>query len=61
MKILENVNLSEILWYKIGGTARYVLQAENADDVKKAIDFIKKEKLKRAFFLGQGSNLIFTD
>lgn len=61
MKILENVNLSEILWYKIGGTARYVLQVENAQDVKKAIDFIKKEKLKRAFFLGQGSNLIFTD
>ncbi len=61
MKILENVNLSEILWYKIGGTARYVLQVENAEDVKKAIDFIKIEKLKRAFFLGQGSNLIFTD
>ena len=61
MKILENVNLSEILWYKIGGTARYVLQVENAQDLEKAIDFIKKEKLKRAFFLGYGSNLIFTD
>lgn len=61
MKILENVNVSEILWYKIGGTARYVLQVEDAKDVKKAVEFIKKEKIKRAFFLGQGSNIVFTN
>lgn len=61
MKILENVNLSEVLWYKIGGIARYLIEVDSAEDVKKAVEFIKKEKVKRAFFLGQGSNVIFTD
>lgn len=61
MTIHQNFPLAEILWYKIGGNARYLIDVENTDDVKKAIEFIKKEKIPHAFFIGDGSNLIFTD
>lgn len=61
MTIHKDFPIADILWYKIGGTAQYLLDVDNVEDVKKAIDFIRENKLKRAFFLGSGSNLIFTD
>ena len=61
MIIHKDFPLSEILWYKIGPTARYLIDVENIEDAKKAIEFIKSEKLPHAFFVGTGSNLIFSD
>ncbi|PIR79431.1 MAG: UDP-N-acetylenolpyruvoylglucosamine reductase, partial [Candidatus Levybacteria bacterium CG10_big_fil_rev_8_21_14_0_10_36_30] len=61
MILHENFSLKDILWYKIGGIARYLIDVENSEDVEKAAEFIKRNKLTRAFFIGQGSNLIFTD
>lgn len=61
MILCENFSLKDILWYKIGGIARYLIDVENDEDVVKAVEFIKKNKLPRAFFIGHGSNLIFTD
>lgn len=61
MKVYPNFPLSDILWYKIGGQARLLIEVEGKDDVKSAFDLIRKEKIKRIFFLGFGSNLIFSD
>jgi UDP-N-acetylmuramate dehydrogenase len=61
MIIHENFQLANILWYKIGGITRYLLQAENEEDVETALDFIEKNHIKRIFICGLGSNIIFPD
>lgn len=59
MKIYPNFNLSEIVMYRIGGTAKYLIDIGSKEDLVKAFDFIKKEKIENIFILGFGSNLIF--
>lgn len=61
MTIYNNFQLSNILWYKIGGKTKYLLEAYSKDDIYQAIDFIQKNKIKKMFICGLGSNLIFTD
>jgi len=61
MKIIKNANLSEFLWYKIGGKAKYVLECASEEDVLEAVSFIRAEKIKKCFVVGLGSNLLFTD
>jgi len=61
MTIQNDALLSEVLWYKIGGHAKYLLTCENRQDITEALEFIKKEKPQRLFVCGLGSNLIFTD
>lgn len=61
MKINSDFDLKEILWYKIGGRARYFIEVVNKADIREAFDFLKKEKIDRVFFLGLGSNIIFSE
>ncbi len=61
MKIQKDFPLNDILWYKIGGQAKFFIDVFSGDDLKEAFKFLKKEKVKKIFFLGVGSNLIFTD
>lgn len=61
MTIQNDFPLSELLWYKIGGKAKYVLTCESREDITEALDFINKEKPNKVFFCGLGSNLIFSD
>lgn len=61
MTIHKDLPLSNILWYKIGGTAKYVLRAKNKQDIQEAIQFIKQNNITRYFICGLGSNLVFTD
>jgi UDP-N-acetylmuramate dehydrogenase len=61
MKVHSETPLKEVLWYKIGGRTRYLIDVQNKEDIKKAYEFLRKEKVKNVFFLGLGSNLIFTD
>lgn len=61
MRIVKEAKLSEILWYKIGGTAKYLLECSSKEDVLEAFNFIKKEKIDKFFIVGLGSNLLFTD
>lgn len=61
MQIHKDFDLSQILWYKIGGKAKYFLQCENRQDILSAIDFVEKHNPERVFVCGLGSNLIFTD
>src|SRR3989344_8987128 len=61
MKVYADFEIRNELWYKIGGKVRYLIDVQNKEDIKKAFELLKKEKIKKFFFLGLGSNLIFTD
>lgn len=61
MQVHNDFALSQVLWLRIGGKARYFLQCTNREDIFKALDFVEEHKPKRIFVCGQGSNLIFTD
>lgn len=61
MKIIKDADLSEVLWYRIGGKARYLIVCNVESDVVEAFKFLKKEKIDKYFVTGLGSNLLFTD
>jgi UDP-N-acetylmuramate dehydrogenase len=61
MQIHKDFDLSQILWFRIGGKAKYLLQCENREDILKALDFVEEHHPNRLFVCGLGSNLLFTD
>jgi len=61
MNVHADFEIRDELWYKIGGKVHYLIDVEGKEDIKKAYEFLKREKIKKTFFLGLGSNLIFTD
>ncbi len=61
MIIHNDFDLSQILWYRIGGKTKYFIEATNKDAIFQALDFIQKNNIKKVFFCGLGANLIFTD
>ena len=61
MKVHRDFPLSQVLWYRIGGTARFLLDVGSAEDVLRAVEFVEAERPARVFVAGLGSNLIFTD
>lgn len=61
MNIYENVNLSTILWYQIGGVAKVVLDVFSKEDLYEAFSYIKDNNITNIFILGLGSNLLFSD
>jgi len=60
IKIQENISLSKYTSFKIGGLARYFCAVENITEIKEALEFAGKNKLK-IFVLGGGSNLLVSD
>jgi len=61
MQVYNDFPLSEVLWYKVGGKAKYFIPATNKEDVLRALDFTEKNHPERIFICGLGSNLIFSD
>lgn len=61
MKVYKDFPLSTILWYKIGGIAKFLLDVKSKEDLQKALDFVKKNNFKKVFVIGSGSNLLFSD
>ncbi len=61
MQIYNNVLLSTILWYQIGGVARTVIDVASKEDVYEALAYIKTNNVTKVFVLGLGSNLLFSD
>jgi len=57
----ERFPLSSILYYRIGGTARFLLEASTRDDVFEALDFVRANGIPRLVVVGLGSNLLFPD
>lgn len=61
MQIYQDVLLSTILWYQIGGTAKVVLDVASKEDLYEALNYIKDNKITNVFVLGMGSNMLFPD
>lgn len=56
----ENVSLSTLSTFRIGGPARYYIEASGALELAEALDYIEKQQLP-FFVLGGGSNVLFSD
>lgn len=61
MYIYKDFPLSEILYYKIGGKAKLVLKIGNKQDLLEALDFVKRNKIKKILPIGLGSNILMND
>lgn len=60
MEIRENVLLKEHTYYRIGGPARYFIEAKSGKEVKEGLSFAKDKNLS-VFVLGGGTNVLFAD
>jgi UDP-N-acetylmuramate dehydrogenase len=58
--LLENIPLAPLTTLKIGGQARYFVEAKNVGDVQEAVTFARSRDLP-PFVLGGGSNLVVAD
>jgi len=56
----KNISLAKYTTFKIGGPAKYFFKTKTKQDLIKAVQFAKKEKLP-FFILGGGSNLLVSD
>lgn len=60
MKIQENIYLKDLSTFKIGGKAKYLVFAENNDDIIEALRFAQDKSLEIGI-IGAGCNLLITD
>ena len=60
MQIQENVPLAPLTTLRVGGPARYFLEARNAAEVRQGLEFARSQGLA-VFVLGGGSNLVIAD
>jgi UDP-N-acetylmuramate dehydrogenase len=60
MFVQENVPLAPLTTLKVGGPARYFVEATTVAEVRDAVDYSRSRKLP-LFVLGGGSNLVVSD
>ncbi len=60
MQLLENIPLAPLTTFKIGGPARYFVEASNIVELQEAVTFANSRSLP-LFVLGGGSNLLVAD
>lgn len=60
MLLQENVPLAPLTTFKLGGPARYFVEAKSTDEVQEAVAFARSKRLP-IFVLGGGSNLVVAD
>src|SRR5436305_5951540 len=60
LNIQENVPLAPLTTLKVGGPARYFVQAEGYDEVLFAVQYARSNHMP-LFILGGGSNLVISD
>jgi len=58
--IKKNVKLAKYNTFHTGGPAEFFVEVKSIDDLKKAVEFAKKNKLKISI-LGSGSNILIAD
>ncbi|MBI5698885.1 UDP-N-acetylmuramate dehydrogenase [Candidatus Saganbacteria bacterium] len=56
----RNEPLSKHTTFKIGGPAKYFVEVQTEKELLSALGFAREKKLK-TFFLGKGSNVLFSD
>lgn len=59
-EIKENIALASYTTFRLGGPARFFVEAATEDDVRQAMAFAKERHLK-VFAIGGGSNLLVSD
>jgi UDP-N-acetylmuramate dehydrogenase len=57
----DNFPLSSLLYYGIGGTARYLIEASSLEDAQAASEYLTANRIDRTMVVGLGSNLLFPD
>jgi UDP-N-acetylmuramate dehydrogenase len=60
MLLQENVPLAPLTTFRLGGPARFFIEAKSAADVQEAVNFAQS-KNQPLFVLGGGSNLVVAD
>jgi UDP-N-acetylmuramate dehydrogenase len=60
VKIQEHVPLAPLTTFRVGGPARYFIEAQTEEDVRSAVAFAR-ERGSPLFVLGGGSNLVISD
>lgn len=60
LEIQENVALAPLTTFRVGGTSRYFVQAEDEESIDAAVRWAEQRHLP-FFVLGGGSNLLVTD
>src|SRR5208282_796127 len=60
MLITENVPLAPLTTLKVGGAARYLIDAVTISEVSEAVEFSRSRSLP-LFVLGGGSNVVISD
>jgi UDP-N-acetylmuramate dehydrogenase len=60
VKLQENVPLAPLTTFKVGGPARYFVEARSEDEVHEGVAWTRERKLP-LFVLGGGSNLVVAD
>jgi len=60
MQLQENVSLAALTTFKIGGPARFFVEARSLADVQQTVAFAQSRNLQ-LFVLGGGSNLLVSD
>ena len=60
MLLLENIPLAPLTTIKIGGPAKYFVEARTIGEVQEAVTFARSRDLP-LFVLGGGSNLLVAD
>lgn len=60
MHLLENIPLAPLTTIKVGGRARYFVEAKETGEVQEAVTFARSRALP-LFVLGGGSNLVVAD
>ena len=60
MQVQENVSLAPLTTFRIGGPARFFVEAKSVADVEEAVRFARTRDLP-LFILGGGSNLVVAD
>ncbi len=60
MKLQEHVALAPFTTFRIGGPARYFIEAKSDDDIREALEFARAKNLE-LFILGSGSNILVPD
>jgi len=61
MKIYKDFPLSNVLWYRIGGSAQYLIEVSTKQEIFDAFDFIDKNKIKKQIVIGLGANILMAD
>jgi len=60
MQLQENIPLAPLTTLRIGGPARFLVEAKSIDEVQEAVAFARSRNLP-LFVLGGGSNLVVAD